>query len=55
MDTRTGEGKATVELVVEIADLKHLEKVTRSLGAVDGVLNVARKYNTKSLVGASGQ
>jgi GTP diphosphokinase / guanosine-3',5'-bis(diphosphate) 3'-diphosphatase len=47
MDTRTGEGKATVELVLEIADLKHLEKVTRSIGAVDGVMNVARKYNIR--------
>src|SRR5918912_3598546 len=40
MDTRTGEGKATAELVLEIADLKHLEKVTRSIGAVDGVVQV---------------
>src|SRR2546423_269092 len=47
MDTRTGEGKATVELILEIADLKHLEKVTRSIGAVDGVMNVARKYNIR--------
>jgi len=47
MDTRTGEGKATVELILEIADLKHLEKVTRSIGAVDGVMNVSRKYNIR--------
>ena len=47
METRTGEGKATTELVLEIADLKHLEKVTRSLGSVDGVLRVDRKFNVK--------
>jgi guanosine-3',5'-bis(diphosphate) 3'-pyrophosphohydrolase len=47
METRTGEGKATTELILEIADLKHLEKVTRSIGAVDGVMNVARKYNIR--------
>jgi GTP pyrophosphokinase len=47
METRTGEGKATTELVLEIADLKHLERVTRSIGAVDGVMNVARKYNIR--------
>jgi GTP pyrophosphokinase len=47
MDTRTGEGKATAELVLEIADLKHLEKVTRSIAGVDGVLQVERKYNIK--------
>jgi GTP diphosphokinase / guanosine-3',5'-bis(diphosphate) 3'-diphosphatase len=47
METRTGDGKATTELILEIADLKHLEKVTRSIGAVDGVMNVARKYNIR--------
>jgi len=47
METRAGEGKATAELILEIADLKHLEKVTRSIGAVDGVMNVARKYNIR--------
>jgi guanosine-3',5'-bis(diphosphate) 3'-pyrophosphohydrolase len=47
METRTGEGKATTELVLEIADLKHLEKVTRSLAGVDGVMRVDRKYNIR--------
>src|SRR5438067_752174 len=47
MDTRASEGKATAELILEIADLKHLEKVTRSIGAVDGVMQVARKYNIR--------
>ncbi|MEO8036903.1 MAG: TGS domain-containing protein, partial [Acidobacteriota bacterium] len=47
MDTRTSDGKATAELVLEIADLKHLEKVIRSISAVDGVLEVERKYNIK--------
>jgi guanosine-3',5'-bis(diphosphate) 3'-pyrophosphohydrolase len=45
MDTRVADGKTTVELVLEIADLKHLEKVIKSIGAVDGVLRVERKYN----------
>jgi guanosine-3',5'-bis(diphosphate) 3'-pyrophosphohydrolase len=47
MDTRAADGKATAELVLEIADLKHLEKVTRSLASVEGVLNVERKYNIR--------
>ncbi|MFL6244929.1 MAG: RelA/SpoT family protein [Thermoanaerobaculia bacterium] len=47
METRTADGKASVELVLEIADLKHLEKVTRSLSGVDGVLRVDRKYNIR--------
>ncbi len=47
METRTGDGKAMTGLVLEIADLKHLEKVTKSLGNVDGVLRVDRKYNIR--------
>jgi GTP pyrophosphokinase len=47
METRTGDGKATTELVLEIADLKHLERVVRSLSGVEGVLRVDRKYNIR--------
>ena len=47
METRTADGKATVELVLEIEDLKHLERVRRSLTAVEGVLRVDRKYNIR--------
>lgn len=47
MDTRSGDGKATAELVLEIADLKHLEKVVKSIGDVDGVVNVERKFNVR--------
>jgi len=47
METRSGDGKATVELMLEIADLKHLEKVTRSLSALEGVTRVDRKYNIR--------
>jgi guanosine-3',5'-bis(diphosphate) 3'-pyrophosphohydrolase len=47
METRTGEGRATTELMLEISDLKHLEKVVRSVSGLDGVLQVARKYNIK--------
>jgi GTP pyrophosphokinase len=47
METRSSDGKASVELVLEIADLKHLEKVTRSLSKVDGVMRVDRKYNIR--------
>src|SRR5438552_1461801 len=45
LDSRTSDGKATAELVLEIADLKHLERVTRSIAAVDGVVRVERTYN----------
>jgi len=45
MDSRTSDGKATAELVLEIADLKHLERVTRSIVSVDGVVRVERRFN----------
>ncbi|HVS30312.1 MAG TPA: bifunctional (p)ppGpp synthetase/guanosine-3',5'-bis(diphosphate) 3'-pyrophosphohydrolase [Thermoanaerobaculia bacterium] len=47
METRTGEGKATTELVLEIADLKHLERVTRSLAGLEGVMRVDRKFHIR--------
>jgi guanosine-3',5'-bis(diphosphate) 3'-pyrophosphohydrolase len=47
MDSRTVDGRATAELVLEIADLKHLEKVTRSIEGLDGVMQVERKFNVK--------
>jgi len=47
METRTGDGKATTDLVLEIADLKHLEKITRSVSGLEGVVNVVRKYNVR--------
>jgi guanosine-3',5'-bis(diphosphate) 3'-pyrophosphohydrolase len=47
MDTRTSDGRATAELTLEIADLKHLEKVTRSIAGLEGVMNVERKFNVR--------
>jgi Guanosine polyphosphate pyrophosphohydrolases/synthetases len=47
IESRTAEGKGTVELSIEISDLKHLEKVIRSIASVDGVLQVERKYNIR--------
>src|SRR5438105_8844293 len=47
MDSRTNDGRATAELTLEIADLKHLEKVTRSIEGLDGVMHVERKFNVK--------
>ena len=47
MESRTVDGKAMTEIVLEIADVKHLEKVTRSLSNVDGVMRVDRKYNIR--------
>ncbi|HET7436265.1 MAG TPA: bifunctional (p)ppGpp synthetase/guanosine-3',5'-bis(diphosphate) 3'-pyrophosphohydrolase [Thermoanaerobaculia bacterium] len=47
METRTTEGKAIADLMLEIADLKHLERVTRSVSSLDGVMRVDRKYNIR--------
>ena len=40
MESRTADGQAITELVLEIEDLKHLERVRRSLASVDGVMKV---------------
>ena len=50
MESRTADGKATAELIVEISDLKHLEKVIRSISSVEGVIEVERKYNIRHAV-----
>jgi (p)ppGpp synthase/HD superfamily hydrolase len=43
MEARTDEDRrARLDMTVEISDLKHLEKVIKSLKAVDGVLGVER-------------
>jgi GTP diphosphokinase / guanosine-3',5'-bis(diphosphate) 3'-diphosphatase len=44
MEARTDEGRhARIDVTVEISDLKHLEKVIKSLRGVDGVLGVERR------------
>jgi GTP pyrophosphokinase len=42
MEATTEEREGRIEMTVEINDVKHLEKVIKSLRAVDGVLNVER-------------
>ncbi len=42
MEATTDEREGRIEMTVEISDLKHLEKVIKSLRGVDGVLNVER-------------
>jgi len=43
MEARTDEDRhARIDMTVEISDLKHLEKVIKSLRSVDGVLDVER-------------
>jgi len=47
IDSSTNDGRAMADMVIEIADLKHLERVIRSLTAVEGVMKVDRKYNIR--------
>jgi GTP pyrophosphokinase len=44
MEARTGEPdqRARIDVTVEISDLKHLERVIKSLRSVNGVLDVER-------------
>jgi GTP pyrophosphokinase len=46
LEATTGDAAhATVGMTVEIRDMKHLEKVIKSLRGVDGVLDVERAPN----------
>jgi (p)ppGpp synthase/HD superfamily hydrolase len=43
MEAHTDDGRhARIDVTVEISDLKHLERVIKSLRGVDGVLDVER-------------
>jgi (p)ppGpp synthase/HD superfamily hydrolase len=43
MEARTGDDqRARIDMTVEISDLKHLEKVIKSIKAVEGVIGVER-------------
>jgi GTP pyrophosphokinase len=43
MEARTGEDQqARIEMTVEITDVKHLDKVIKSIKSVPGVLGVER-------------
>jgi guanosine-3',5'-bis(diphosphate) 3'-pyrophosphohydrolase len=41
--TSHGDSSAKISMTVEISDMKHLQKVLKSLKAVDGVLDVSRE------------
>ena len=36
---------------IEIADVKHMEKVIKTISAVEGVVRVERKYNIRHVAG----
>ncbi len=42
MDAKTVEDSATVEIVVDIADLKHLERILSGVRKIPGVRDVQR-------------
>ncbi|HVR41916.1 MAG TPA: bifunctional (p)ppGpp synthetase/guanosine-3',5'-bis(diphosphate) 3'-pyrophosphohydrolase [Thermoanaerobaculia bacterium] len=47
IEARTADGRGAIDLTVEISDLRHLEKVIKGIGNLDGVLEVHRKYNPR--------
>jgi len=42
MEATTDEKEGRIDMTVEVNDLKHLDKVVKSLRGVDGVINVER-------------
>ncbi|MBW3670719.1 MAG: TGS domain-containing protein, partial [Acidobacteria bacterium] len=51
VEARSTDGRGKIDLTVEIADVKQLDKVTRTLRGVEGVLRVQRKYNIRQVAG----
>ena len=50
MEARTGDDQhARIDVTIEISDLKHLEKVIKSLRGVDGVLPLTAEITATSL------
>ncbi|MGA7614153.1 MAG: bifunctional (p)ppGpp synthetase/guanosine-3',5'-bis(diphosphate) 3'-pyrophosphohydrolase [Thermoanaerobaculia bacterium] len=50
IEARTADGRGVIDLLVEISDLKHLEKLIKSIQGTEGVLTVQRKYNTRHAI-----
>jgi GTP pyrophosphokinase len=46
VEARTADERGTIDLVVEIPDMKHLERVTASIRRIDGVYDVSRSTRT---------
>ena len=49
LDADTGSGRATIHVVVELKNRKHLERMMRQIGGLDGVRRVHRQMATPSL------
>jgi GTP pyrophosphokinase len=47
IESRVAEGKVTVELVLDVADLKQLERVIKAISVIESVVRVERKYNIR--------
>jgi len=45
IETRTVEDQAIIDLVLEVSNLRQLERVIRSIDGVEGVVRTQRKYN----------
>jgi GTP pyrophosphokinase len=47
MEARAAEGKGVIDLSVEIADRRHLDRLVKSFTAIDGVTRVERRYKVR--------
>ncbi|MBW3565209.1 MAG: bifunctional (p)ppGpp synthetase/guanosine-3',5'-bis(diphosphate) 3'-pyrophosphohydrolase [Acidobacteria bacterium] len=52
VDARTGEGRGRIDLSVEIGDIRQLDRLTRSIQSIDGIVTVRRKYNLRPAMAA---
>jgi GTP diphosphokinase / guanosine-3',5'-bis(diphosphate) 3'-diphosphatase len=51
VEARSDDGKGKIDLNVEIADVKQLDRLTRAISRIEGVIRVQRKYNIRQAAG----
>jgi GTP pyrophosphokinase len=42
MDVRTGDARASIDITIDIEDLKHLERIVSSIRRIPGIIDVQR-------------
>jgi guanosine-3',5'-bis(diphosphate) 3'-pyrophosphohydrolase len=48
MEATTADHRGELDMTVEVKDMKHLEKVIKSIRDVSGVIDVERVYSSRS-------
>jgi hypothetical protein len=47
MEASVAEGRGIIDLSVEVADRRHLDRLVKSISSIDGVTRVERRYKVR--------